>query len=111
MVANHDFYDGSKRIQIRLSPMPDQQYSLRWPERVLPAEVTTLTDTTSALCPLRMEESLFMPLVRDAFSSFPLFQGKTEKIAEQAAVARATLAATGEAQTLKDDFVSTRGGF
>lgn len=111
MVANHDFYDGSKRIQIRLSPMPDQQYSLRWPERVLPAEVTSLTDTTAVLCPLHMEESLFMPLVRDAFSSFPLFQGKDDKISKQAEVARAVINKTGEAQTLSDDFISTRGGW
>lgn len=102
-------YLGNMGIYIRLNPMPDQQYVLKWIERVLPTPIASLSDTTTILCPHRFEESVFLPLMRDALKSYPTFTGDKALIAAEAVTARKVLSQTGKPQENVDLIVRTQG--
>lgn len=81
-------YGGATVLRIRIDPMPDIEYTLRWNQCKLPAAITDVTDTTSSLTPHAVEESTFLPLLRDRLKSHPSFSGDKAEIAKDASLAR-----------------------
>jgi hypothetical protein len=57
--------------RIRIDPMPDKIYVVKWWERKLPADITTATDTTSVLTPAGMDESIFLPMMAELAIEHP----------------------------------------
>lgn len=102
-------YSGIQMPRLRVDPLPDQVYTLRWWQRKIPAPITTITDTTSLLIPHGMDASIFLPMVRLEMADHPQFTGDDRKIAASAQRAERRLLKMSRAQPMKDIFIQNNG--
>lgn len=84
-------YTGGTAIRLRMDPMPDTNYVLRWWQRKLPPDVASATDVASVLVPAGMDESIFLPKVRLLLSDHPLYTGDVKRLINSAGRADAVL--------------------
>ena len=102
-------------LRIRLAPLPDTKYTLRWRQRNAAYRVTSLADTVANLVPHGYNETLLYPVARYLFSGsthFALVEGSDRKPIEEAyGQAMALLQKLGEAQQHVNQMADTTGGW
>lgn len=84
-------YTGEITACIRVNPLPNILYRLRWQQRFAAPRITGIEDTTAYLIPHDYVESILMPIVRKNFSTWPNFTGRTEGLDDDMADALAIL--------------------
>jgi hypothetical protein len=91
---------GVIKPRILVDPLPDQAYRLDFMVKLAAprVEVADLTSTTPILLPLGYGESIILPMVRAAFSSFESFTGDKAAIRDAGKQAFATLGSTARFQ-------------
>lgn len=104
-------YTGIQKLRLRVDPLPDQIYVLKWYERRLPADITSLTDTTSLLVPYGMDEAIFLPIMRGALSSHPNFVANRQQAQADKATAMEALRNISNVEPQCDIEVNMSCGF
>lgn len=69
LVERNVTYDNQITTRIRLSPLPDTAYALRYRQRTAPYTVTSLSDTVAYLVPHGYNQSILFPVVRWKFAA------------------------------------------
>lgn len=62
-------YENQITTRLRLNPLPDAAYALRWQQRNAPYNVTSLSDTVAYLVPHGYNESVLYPVCRWKFAA------------------------------------------
>lgn len=91
LVESNRKYTGEITACIRINPLPNILYRLRWQQRFAAPRITGIADTTTNLIPHDYIESILMPIVRKNFSTWPNFTGRKEGLDEDMADALAIL--------------------
>lgn len=69
-VENYRRASGKTTLRLRVSPLPDKEYALRFDVRLGAPEVTALNTTTEIPVPQNYAHSVFLPIVRYQFSTW-----------------------------------------
>lgn len=69
-VENYRRASGKTTLRLRVSPLPDKEYALRFDVRLGAPEITALNTTTEIPVPQNYAHSVFIPIVRYQFSTW-----------------------------------------
>jgi hypothetical protein len=69
-VENYRRASGKTTLRLRVSPLPDKEYALRFDVRLGAPEITALNTTTEIPIPQNYTHSVFIPIVRYHFSTW-----------------------------------------
>ena len=107
-------YQNEITTRIRLNPLPDAAYVLRWRQRNAAYRVTSLDDTVAHLVPHGYKETLLMPVARKLFSGGVhwalIEEGGRREVEEGYGIAMQLLRKLSEKQPVHT-LVNTKGGW
>jgi hypothetical protein len=69
-VENYRRASGKTTLRLRVSPLPDKEYALRFDVRLGAPEITALNTTTEIPIPQNYAHSVFLPILRYQFSTW-----------------------------------------
>lgn len=102
-------HGGSFVAQIRVNPLPNSAYAIKWTQREKFAKVTDWADTRTTIIPHEYTESVFIPLVLEKLLKHPAFEGDKDVIREEANLARDIMETLSRPQFRRDVKFSTSG--
>jgi hypothetical protein len=106
-VDKAQLYGGTWVLQIRVNPMPNVAYQLRWREKATFTAIASFADTRTVLIPKSYEASILYPLIYERLMDLPNFQLDKQVTADRALGARRMLAELSHTQTPSDVFINS----